>query len=192
MAVDFCTLQCARENWLNLATVHFTHYLYEGLGGQSVALDSGMLTLASLYSYVSIQLRSRAKSYHHKQNPSLSNAEQGLFLLGNFTAPLQASALDLEDYPISALEFRDSESARVTNVLTQISRWRAYSEEYLEGVVNGQIEKHFSDTLGERAARISFRLNLLHCQLLCGCQGIGRRHFHIRFHASTFPVRLRH
>src|SRR6185312_6352169 len=89
----------------------FTHYFSEALAGHMEALESGMLTLSSLYSYLSIQVRSRAKSYHHRQNPALSNAIQGLFLLGDFRAPiLQPSALDLEQYPVKMIEFRDTGS----------------------------------------------------------------------------------
>jgi hypothetical protein len=125
------------------------------------ALESGMLTLSSLYSYLSIQVRSRAKSYHHRQNPALSNTVQGLFLLGDFRTPLlQASALDLEQYPVKALEFRDRESAQVKDVLTEIKRWTAYSEQYLEGVVNAQLGAYFGDVLGKAAAAISKKLGL--------------------------------
>jgi hypothetical protein len=137
----------------------FTHYLREALGGNQEALDSGLLTLGSLYSYLSLQVRSRAKSYHHKQNPALANTVQGLFLVGNFNVSLlEASALDFEQYPIRSLEFRDSERAQVKDVLTGIKRWTAYSEQYLEGVVNGKLGDHFGESLGGIAAAISKQL----------------------------------
>jgi Caspase domain len=139
----------------------FTHYLCESLAGHKDTLDAGRLTLQSLYAYLSVEVRQRAKSYQHKQNPALTNTMQGVMILADFTKSLlESSALDLEQYPVVGLDFVDTEPAEVSDVLTEIKRWTAYSEEYLEKVVNANLGSYFSDRLGRFAAELSNRLGI--------------------------------
>jgi uncharacterized caspase-like protein len=70
----------------------FTHYFCEALLGNKDALENGRLTLNSLYSYLSVEVMRRAKTYHQKQKPTLKNQMQGIFLLGDFTTLLAQPA----------------------------------------------------------------------------------------------------
>jgi hypothetical protein len=138
----------------------FTHYLCEALGGNSGALDNGRLTLPSLYSYLSIEVKRRAKSYHQKQNPTLNNSSSGVIILGDFRpSPLSMSTLDFDQHPVAGIEFRESEDASVKEVLTEIKKW-SYSQDYLERVVNGKLAEHFEERLGKFAASISSSLEV--------------------------------
>jgi hypothetical protein len=138
----------------------FTHYLCEALRGSSAALENGRLTLASLYSYLSIEVKRRAKSYHRDQNPTLVNSSSGVIILADFTpSPLQLSSLDLDQHPIEGIEFQEKEEATVKEVLTEIRRW-SYSQEYLQNRVNDNLHKHFEDRLGRFAAELSSELDI--------------------------------
>lgn len=138
----------------------FTHYLCEALRGNSSALENGRLTLASLYGYLSIEVKRRAKSYQRDQNPALVNSSSGVIILGDFTpSPLQLSSLDLDQHPIEGIEFQEREQAAVKDVLTEIKRW-SYSQDYLENRVNDSLGEHFKENLGRFAAELSSDLDI--------------------------------
>jgi uncharacterized caspase-like protein len=62
----------------------FTHFLVQGLDGVQEALDDGLLTVQSLFEYVSVMVQRVAKSHHTAQQPSMSVDTSGLFVLADF------------------------------------------------------------------------------------------------------------
>jgi len=137
----------------------FTHYLCEALSGASEALDEGYLTIHSMYSYVSRQVRQRAKSYHRNQNPALSNKVQGMMLIGDFTGSLIPSSLSFDGYPVRSLDFVETSPGHVKDVLTNIKRW-GYSQEYLADRVNENLGEYFSEEISRRVARLAQDLQI--------------------------------
>ena len=132
----------------------FTHYLIQALQGDNDALDDQYLTLNSLYDFISAKVKRRAKSYHEKQYPSINIKSNGVILLGDFSQPLiSPESLDLENYPVSLLEFVENEPLSVNEVLTNIKRW-TYSQDYLEGKVNDQLGDYLEKDFGQKASSL--------------------------------------
>lgn len=63
----------------------FTHFLLTGLRGEPDALEDGrLLTVSSLFQYISVQTRKYAKSAHISQKPSIKQSVDGVIVLGDF------------------------------------------------------------------------------------------------------------
>ena len=119
----------------------FTHYLLQGLSGSPEALDDDFLTLESLFGYLSTFVKRCAKSYHVKQYPSIDIKSNGVMILGNFSqALISPESVDLDGYPVKAIDFSEHEGLAVKEVLTAIKRW-TYSQEYIENKVNDELGK---------------------------------------------------
>jgi hypothetical protein len=131
----------------------FTCFIEQGLRGAPEALDGRLLTASSLYEFVSVRVVRFAKSQRGRQRPVIENATSGVLVLGDFSQILAPDAIDMEPYPLQAVDFHDDEPLRVVEVLENIMRW-TYSQEYLEQKVNSQLGTRYRDDLGEKAARI--------------------------------------
>ncbi len=134
----------------------FTYYFIRALRGEQDALDESMLlTLNSFYDYISVQVQRRSKSYQKSQFPCIDVKATGVIILGNFAqSVISPESFDLEGYPISTLTFKDWEQLDVSDVLTQINRWSAYSEEYLEGRVNDNLGEHLEEDFGSKVSKL--------------------------------------
>jgi len=132
----------------------FTHYLIQALQGDPDALSDQFLTLNTLYEFVSAKVKKRAKSYNEKQFPSIDIKANGVILLADFSqALISPESLDLENYPVTSLEFSEDEPLGVKEVLTNIKRW-TYSQEYLEKKVNDQLGEYLEEQFGEKASAL--------------------------------------
>ena len=70
----------------------FTHYFVEALAGNEDALDEGrLLTVASLFKYVSFKVSEKSKSYGCLQNPAINLQTSGMVIIGDFRQLLQPS-----------------------------------------------------------------------------------------------------
>ena len=132
----------------------FTHYLTKALRGDIESLDDSVLTINSLFEYISAKVIRRANSYQKEQTPTISCKASGVPILADFSQSLIApERFDLEGYPISELEFKDFEYMDVKDVLTNIRRW-TYSQEYLESKVNSQIGDYLEEDFGRKAGAL--------------------------------------
>ncbi|PTY01436.1 hypothetical protein DB347_25445, partial [Opitutaceae bacterium EW11] len=140
----------------------FTHFLIRALRGEPSALNDRYLTSSSLSEYVSTEVRRFAKSAQLTiQKPSVFVNSDGAIVIANFNTPLlPASVNPLEESPVQQLTLRTSESFRTDDVLTKIRRWTAYSEDYLERLVNNGLADHLHDDLARKASSLRQALNL--------------------------------
>ncbi len=132
----------------------FTCYFVRALRGESRALDNSMLTVDSLYSYISTEVQRSAKSYQKNQLPCINVQASGTIILADFGKSIVSpDAFDLEEYPVSSLVFKDREKLAVTDVLTEIRRW-TYSETYLEERVNDKLGNYLEEDLGAKVSKL--------------------------------------
>jgi len=134
----------------------FTYYFIKALRGEQSALDDTMLlNINSLYEFISTEVHRRAKSYQKSQLPSINVQSSGVIIFGNFAQSiLSPDSFDLEGYPVRTLAFKEKEGMDVKDVLTEIRRWSAYSEEYLEGKVNANLGSYLEETLGKKTSNL--------------------------------------
>lgn len=137
------------------STSLFTYYLIKGLRGEPSALDNQLLTVNSLHEYLSVQVTRQAKTYHREQRPSIDIQANGVLVLGDFSQQLlPPDCLLLNEFPIRSIEFKDESDFSVKDVLTEIRRWSAYSEQYLVDKVNSNLHTYLEDDLGIKAASL--------------------------------------
>lgn len=131
----------------------FTYHLKAALSGAKEALDGNLLTLHSLFEYVSVRVKRESKANHKIQDPVLESKSSGVMVLGDFTPKLTQSPLALNESPVQTVNFSDSEGMLVKEVLTNIKKF-TYSAEYLQNKVNDQLAEHFEEELGSAVARL--------------------------------------
>lgn len=148
--------QASTTNSPNPKLSLFTYYFVNALRGEQTALDESMLlTLNSLYDYISVEVQRRAKSYQMSQSPCIDVKASGTIILGNFAQSIiSPESFDLEGYPISTLTFKDSETLNVKDVLTNIKRWTVYDQQYLEGKVNSNLGNYLEEEYGIKVSNI--------------------------------------
>ncbi len=97
----------------------FTYYLVKGLGGFEEALDKDkILTVPSLFDYVSAAVQRKAKSYHYTQTPSLYKNANGTMVVGDFRKSLIADASStLQKEKIDYVSFCETDSVKVQDIL---------------------------------------------------------------------------
>jgi hypothetical protein len=62
----------------------FTNFIVNALNGDADALDNGLLTVDSLFGYVSAHVQRVSTSHHKFQQPTVAASHSGLVLLGDF------------------------------------------------------------------------------------------------------------
>jgi hypothetical protein len=62
----------------------FTNFIVNALNGETEALDNGLLTIETLFAYVSAYVQRVSNSHHRPQQPAISMSSSGLIVLGNF------------------------------------------------------------------------------------------------------------
>jgi len=135
----------------------FTYYLLKALEGEPKALDNtNILTIESLYDYVSTEVQRRAKSYQSKQTPNCNIKATGVIVLGDFSKVLLPNnGADFSELPIKGISFEDSrERVDAKDILTKIQRWSAYTEDYIEEKVNDNLGEYLENEFGEIKAKI--------------------------------------
>lgn len=129
----------------------FTHFIVMGLRGDTAALDGHYLTVPSLYSYVSKKVMSVSKSHGSVQKPGINMKADGTIMLADFTPCLVTpDEVDLGESPVEKLQFKDSESQNVTDILTYISNWGNYSAEWIEKTANSVLNEFIEQDLGRK------------------------------------------
>lgn len=159
----------------------FTHYFVKALRGEPSALDSFILTIDSLYNYISTEVQRCAKTYQKKQLPCIDVKASGTIILGNFgQAIVSPDSFEIEELPVSELVFKDWYDLDVQEVLTDIRRW-TYTESYLEEKVNENLGGYLEKKLGVKVSEL--RKNMGFSATEVGVDGNG-----IRFPGGTYTA----
>ena len=138
----------------------FTYYLVKALRGTEEALDdSRLLTLDSLYSYLSVKVQRRAKTYQKNQTPCVDVKSTGVMVLGDFRNILPESMFNFNTSPISGLTIFGKETLLVKDVLTNIHRWSSYTEDYLEKKVNECLGDYLRGEYGKFGTCLRKKMN---------------------------------
>ncbi|HPG00223.1 MAG TPA: caspase family protein [Kiritimatiellia bacterium] len=133
----------------------FTYYLVKALNGERKALDETLLlTLPSLYDYISVEVQRTARSYQAGQTPTVDMRTSGIPVLGNFGQSIVSpEAFSFDGRPFKTLKLSEKETMRVDEVLTNIKNW-TYSQDYLERKVNESLGDHLREDLGKKSAAL--------------------------------------
>jgi hypothetical protein len=129
----------------------FTFYFIQALRGDPAALDDKLLTVPTLFDYVSTLVKRDCKSYRLQQTPSLKTSATGTFVLADFRQSLVvASSVNLKAHPFNALVFRDTFGERTKAILTEWSN-RSKTASQLEYAINNQggLEKYLEEPFAE-------------------------------------------
>jgi hypothetical protein len=97
----------------------FTHFVVLALRGDPKALEQQILTVPTLYDFVSTAVVRESKSRRLSQTPSLAQTGNGTFVLADFRQLIVApTAVDLSQHPIVNFTFRDRYQERTKLILT--------------------------------------------------------------------------
>lgn len=139
----------------------FTCFMVKALNGDPKSLDNSLLTLNSLYDYLTVEMKLYSKSCHLKQNPSISQNGIHIPVLGDFNKSIiSPDQLDLNGMPISEISFYDFDKIRIAEILTSIKYYHKYSVYYLEGIVNKQLDEYLEDDFSAKASKLRKALEL--------------------------------
>jgi hypothetical protein len=124
----------------------FTSFLVQALKGDPRALDDKFLTVASLFDFVSTEVKRACKSMRLHQSPTIDGpTSSGLIILGDFRPILVPnSPIDLKEHPISSLVLKDAKDERTKNILTQW-RNRSCTIDQLEYAANQALGEHLEN-----------------------------------------------
>jgi hypothetical protein len=129
----------------------FTLYFAKALRGEPGALDTKVLTLPSLFDYVSTEVKRKNSDYRIQQTPSLETTSNATLILADFRKPLVSHASQsLKDHFVEALVLRETFSERTKAILTE---WKDRSKpvDQLEWAANtdGAMEAYLKDDFAE-------------------------------------------
>ncbi len=132
----------------------FTHFFVNALQGKPEALDGKLLTLDSLFTFVSTSVVKSSKSYGKTQQPTLKATATGVIVIGDFSRPLlSAAASDLVP-AVDHLSFHDSRRGEATDVLSALKYTWKHDAEYIESRVNDVIPEAMKNNFGAIRAKL--------------------------------------
>jgi hypothetical protein len=94
----------------------FTHFLVKALDGTPEALDDGLLTVQSVFDYVSVSVQRVSTSHHRFQQPTLSATSSGMLVLGDYRATNRAGSAINGAIPHSRLVLRHDERGPIRSL----------------------------------------------------------------------------
>lgn len=132
--------QASHEDSPNPKLSQFTYFLLKGLRGDPSALDEQMLTVASLYAYLSEEVARDCRARRLKQTPTIDEKATGSMLLGDFRQVIAPKAALLEvdkmsEMPIAFLLLRDHYGESTKCILKEWKN-RSWAIENLEYAAN--------------------------------------------------------
>jgi len=132
----------------------FTHFFVTALRGNAEAMDGKLLTLDSLFNYVSVNVIKHSKSYGKTQQPTMQSGGTGVMVLGDFSHPLvSATASDLAP-AVDKLKFHDHRPGHAKDVLTALTNTWRHQPDYIEGRVNDLIPDAYKEEFGRLRAKL--------------------------------------
>lgn len=153
----------------------FTHFLIRALRGEEEnALDeTKLLTLDSLYDFLSTNVRRMAASYQSAQMPARISDGVGIPVLGDFGDRIAATVgSGIWTSLVDGLAFNDSSSVRVSSILTEMKNWGAHDEGRIEWMVKKNLATHLLPMLGKKVASIIARFDFNTSDVVAEPQGI--------------------
>lgn len=102
----------------------FTNFVVKALLGEIEAQDNGLLTIQSLFEYVSVHVQRVSTSYHRPQQPAMSVATSGMIVLGDFRESHRAQPFTEDNAAKSeqAEQAKGAPVARLTEIPESLSR----------------------------------------------------------------------
>jgi hypothetical protein len=146
----------------------FTHYLIRGLTGEPDALDQErILTVGSLYAYVSAEVKRRGRTYHVTQTPSLHTSSTGPIVLGDFRKPLAAEAsIKLDPSKIHSIALRDSYPEKIRSILTAWGNSpKTQTQLEYAANTNNALEEYLDDDFSRWRTELRTRFNFASAQI---------------------------
>lgn len=116
-----------------------------------------LLTLDSLYEYVSTNVRQKSREYGREQYPSRRLADDGVVILGDFSRLPQRVELDLdfEKLPIDSISLQVLRRGTAKEVLGTTFKVRSTDRPaYVQGRVNQKLSRDRYEELGVRRVEI--------------------------------------
>ncbi len=134
----------------------FTNYLVSAFRGAPEALRSNrLLTLDSLYEYVSKNVIAKSREYGRLQSPSRRVADNGAVIVGDFSTFIQRVDLDLEKSVIGSISLQVQRSGTARDTLGATFKVTSTDRpSYVENRVNSKLSKDRHSELGELRAEL--------------------------------------
>jgi hypothetical protein len=131
--------------------------LLQGIRGHPDALDDQILTLHSLFSFVSEEVARDCRSRRIKQTPTLFEEVTGVVVIGDFSHILVSSSdlSEIQGFPVSWLFLEDSFDESTSSILTEWSN-RSRPIEQLEYAANssGAMAGYTKEDFGKWRSRL--------------------------------------
>ncbi|RYZ70231.1 MAG: caspase family protein [Proteobacteria bacterium] len=149
--------QASHEESPNPKLSQFTHFFLQGIRGHPDALDDLILTLHSLFGFISEEVARDCRSRRIKQTPSLFEEVTGIVVLGDFSQILVTSSelSEVQGFPISWLFLEDSFDECTNSILTEWSN-RSLTIKQLEYAANsdGAMAEYTSENFKKWRSRL--------------------------------------
>jgi hypothetical protein len=164
----------------------FTHFLVKALRGDVEALRTDrLLTLDSLYEYLSKNVESKSREYGRLQCPSRRFSDNGSVLLGDFSRLPQRIDLDLESFPIESISLQVRRFGTAQETLGGTFKVRSSDRPtYVEGRVNQQLAQDRRQELGRLRVELCDEFGFTFSQVQVGDCGLS-------FPGGVFEFRYR-
>jgi hypothetical protein len=117
-------------------------------------MDGKLLTLDSLYSFVSSNVFELSKSHGKQQQPSTKQGATGVLILGDFSQPLLSAAASELVPAVSHLGFYDRRGGAADDVLTELKHYSRHQPSYIQNLVNQQISEAYKEQFGKLRAKL--------------------------------------
>lgn len=153
----------------------FTYFLLRALRGEEInALDpTRLLTLDSLYDYVSMNVRRTADSYQSEQMPAKFWDGTGVPVIGDFGRSIVSTAgFAFDASPINGFAFDDSSRIGVSGVLTEMKNWSNYDQGRIDWMVKRNLATYLRPQLGEKVAALIEKFGFNTSDVVANTDGI--------------------
>jgi hypothetical protein len=117
-------------------------------------MDGKLLTLDSLFTFVSVNVIKAAKSHGKNQQPTVKQGGTGVMVLGDFSHPLLAAAASELLPAVDHLSFHDRRGGDANDVLTELKFYNRHQPRYIENLVNAEISTAYKEKFGKIRAKL--------------------------------------
>ncbi len=132
----------------------FTHFFVTALRGNPAAMDGKLLTLDSLFNFVSVNVIKTSKSHGKNQQPTIKQGGTGVMVLGDFSHPLLSAAASELVPAVDHLSFHDRRGGDANDVLTELKFYSRHQPQYIENLVNAEISTAYKESFGKTRAKL--------------------------------------